>query len=129
MTKNLKISIIIAGVLLLIASGLFIFSYYAKNKQMNSTDKFAQCLKDKGVKFYGSWQCPHCIAQKEMFGVSKKYLPYTECAEKDGRTQTKACEDAGIRAYPTWRFSDGTEKTGRLSIETLAQRTGCPLSK
>ena len=38
-------------------------------------DEFAQCLKDKGATFYGAFWCPHCQAQKKLFGTSVKFLP------------------------------------------------------
>ena len=39
-------------------------------------DGVAQCLTEKGVKFYGAFWCPHCQNQKKMFGRSARLLPY-----------------------------------------------------
>lgn len=94
-------------------------------------DAFAQCLKDKGAIFYGAFWCPHCQAQKKMFGSSAKLLPYVECSTLDTKSQTQICRDAGIKSYPTWRLADGTDipnETGSgVSLETLAAKTSCEL--
>jgi hypothetical protein len=42
----------------------------------------------------------------------------------------RSCEpqaEAGVHGYPTWVFPDGSQASGRQSIETLAARSGCPL--
>ncbi len=67
-------------------------------------DAFATCLKDKGAIFYGAFWCPHCKAQKEVFGSSVKLLPYVECSTADGTNQTQICKDKNILSYPTWVF-------------------------
>src|SRR5436853_621590 len=67
-------------------------------------DAFAKCIKDKGAQFYGAFWCPHCQAEKARFGKSAKYLPYIECLNPDGQSQTQVCIDKGISSYPTWFF-------------------------
>ena len=89
-------------------------------------DSFAQCIKDKGAKFYGAFWCPHCQAQKAAFGGSVKYLPYIECSNAD-KTQNATCNAAGIQSYPTWEFTDGTRVTGEQSMQVLSDKTGCAL--
>ena len=91
-------------------------------------DQFAQCLADKGAKFYGAFWCPHCANQKRLFGNSVHLLPYIECSESDGKTQTSICQEKKIQSYPTWIFADGTVVTGEQSLAALAQKTGCSLS-
>lgn len=92
-------------------------------------DEFAQCLKDSGATFYGTFWCPHCQSQKALFGRSMKFVPYVECSTPDGRGQTSVCRDAGITSYPTWQFNSSTtdRMSGQLSLETLAEKTGCVL--
>ena len=90
-------------------------------------DTFAQCLKDKGAIFYGAFWCPHCQAQKKMFGSSQKLLPYVECSLASGQGQTQACIDKKIEGYPTWEFSDGSRLSGEIPLEQLAEKTSCPL--
>lgn len=90
-------------------------------------DSFAQCITDSGAKFYGTFWCPHCQAQKAKFGKSAKFLPYIECSTADGQNQLQVCKDAGITAYPTWFFANASSTTGELELSDLAEKTGCPL--
>lgn len=113
-------------VVLLVSAGLMAWSSNAP-KGAGELDGFAQCLGEKGATFYGAFWCPHCKEQKKMFGNSERLLPYVECSTPDGRGQTARCAEAGIQSYPTWVFADGATSTGTLSLETLAERTGCQL--
>ena len=88
----------------------------------------AQCLKDKGVIFYGAFWCPHCKKQKELFSDASPALPYVECSTPDGNDQTQICKDKGIHSYPTWKFSDGGELTGEQKLTTLAASSSCDVA-
>lgn len=90
-------------------------------------DEFAQCLSDKGAKFYGAFWCPHCQNQKAMFGKASKKLPYIECSTPDGQTQLSICKDAGVASYPTWSFMDGSKIEGEVQLDALAEKTSCVL--
>ena len=92
-------------------------------------DDFASCLDSNGVKFYGAFWCPHCQNQKALFGNSANLLPYIECATPDGKGQLQACIDQKIKNYPTWEFKDKSRLSGELSMQTLAQKSGCKLPK
>jgi thiol-disulfide isomerase/thioredoxin len=94
-------------------------------KKPGKYDTFAQCITDSGAKFYGAWWCPHCAAQKALFGKSVKHLPYVECQTQDQK-QNATCDAVGITGYPTWIFKDGTRITGEQTFATLAQKTNCP---
>ncbi len=85
--------------------------------------ELAQCLTEKGVKFYGASWCSHCQDQKDLFGEAAKKLPYVECAV--GNQQAKACTDAGIEGYPTWKNSAGEKKSGVFEFDELAKFSGC----
>lgn len=90
----------------------------------NSTshkNNLAKCLKQKGVKFYGTSWCPHCKNQKSLF-TNPKDLPYIEC---DNPEHEKKCQDADIIGYPTWVFPDGRKIAGELSIAQLKQYSNC----
>ena len=110
----------------LLVVGGFGASYYMKTLP-GKYDGLAQCLKDKGATFYGAFWCPHCQAQKEMFGNSAKKLPYVECSNPDGKSQTQICIDKGIQSYPTWEFTDGSRLSGEQQPSVLAEKTGCTL--
>jgi len=82
----------------------------------------AKCLDEKGAKFYGTPTCPYCTGQKEMFGQAAEYLPYVDCTEKRDE-----CEAANVGGVPDWRFPDGSQQLGMLTIEKLAELSGCEL--
>ncbi|MDB5266931.1 MAG: hypothetical protein JWN89_746 [Parcubacteria group bacterium] len=90
-------------------------------------DSFATCLKDKGVTFYGAFWCPHCQAQKALFGSAQKLLPYVECSNPDGNSQNETCNAAKIASYPTWVFPNGDRLTGEQTFETLSSKSSCEL--
>ena len=120
----------IAVVIIVVAGiGISYFSYVDQNGGITPGhyDELAQCIKDKGVTFFGAFWCPHCQAQKKAFGTSEKLLPYEECSTPDGQGQLQVCKDAGVTTYPTWKFADGTTVTGEQTPADLAAKTGCSL--
>jgi thiol-disulfide isomerase/thioredoxin len=118
--------IVSLGLLAAILIILFIFWFKDKN-QPGPYDAFSQCLKEKGAVFYGAFWCPHCQNQKKVFGKSAKFLPYVECSTPDGRGQTALCQQKKIDGYPTWEFADGSREIGEVSLQKLAEKTGCAL--
>ncbi len=128
-----RIFFIVIGAIVLIGIGAAIFSSKKSGnigegglETLSPKAAFAQCLADKGVKFYGAFWCPHCQAQKKLFGTQAiKKLPYVECSTPDGKSQNQECKDAGIKGYPTWKFTDGSVQTGELTFAQLAEKTGC----
>lgn len=119
--KNIVIALVIIIIL------LFGWYYYNEATTPGQYDEFAQCTADSGAKFFGAFWCPNCDNQKKLFGKSEKLLNYIECSTPNGQAQLPVCSEAGIEAYPTWEFSDGTRLTGTLSFETLSEKTGCEL--
>ena len=102
-------------------------SFFIK-AQPGQLDTFAQCLKDKGVTFYGAFWCPHCQATKAMFGNSAKLLPYVECSTPDGKGQLQICKDKGVTSYPMWTFANSTTTlNGERTLQELSELSGCPL--
>lgn len=109
--------------------GVLVFARYSATREpekevLTVYDTFAQCIADAGAKFYGTFWCSHCKAQKALFKQSKK-LPYIECSTPNGQAQTQECTEKGIKGYPTWIFADGTELSGEQSFEKLSEKTGC----
>jgi thiol-disulfide isomerase/thioredoxin len=88
-------------------------------------DTLAQCIKDRGVIFYGAFWCPHCQRTKALFGKSAKLLPYVECSTPDGQGQTQLCKDKGVTSYPFWVRPDGATMGGENTIEQWAAFSGC----
>lgn len=123
--KGKGVTIFWAVIALLIVGGLG-WTMYAKTLP-GKYDGLAQCLTEKGAKFYGAFWCPHCQDQKKAFGNSAELLPYVECSNPDGKSQTQICIDKQVQQYPTWEFADGSRVTGQKSPAELAEKTGCTL--
>ena len=122
-------SLLSIGIITLaILFGIGFYSYRQENTP-GKLDSFAQCLKDKGVIFYGAFWCPHCQAQKALFGRSAKLLPYFECSTPDGKSQLPVCTEKGIKGYPTWVFPDESRIQQEATLAQLAEKTSCELPK
>lgn len=121
----------VLGVLIVGLVGIAMFQSKQAPAGPGKYDSFAMCLKDKGATFYGAFWCPHCQAQKKLFGSSAELLPYVECSTADGRDSTQLCKDKKIEGYPTWELADGTripvENSAGVTLETLAAKTSCEL--
>ena len=59
-----------AAIALLVLAVFGAAYYVGYHKRTHKYDAFARCLKDRQVKMYGAYWCPHCAEQKEMFGES-----------------------------------------------------------
>ncbi len=128
MEKSTRITIIIGIIALVAIIGLLFYAGRAEGGP-GKLDGFAQCLKDKGVTFYGAFWCPHCQNQKALFGNSKKFLPYVECSTPNGQGQTDICKANKIASYPTWVFADHSTSTGEVALDVLSAKSNCPLPK
>jgi thiol-disulfide isomerase/thioredoxin len=134
MPNNAKIFVSVVGILILgtIATAMVRSNGSNVPAGPGKYDTFAQCLKDNGATFYGAWWCPHCQAQKKLFGSSQKLLPYVECyVYPDTNNSLPVCLDKNITSYPTWELKDGTrlavENSAGVTLETLAEKTSCEL--
>lgn len=129
MENNKKIFFGVLGILVVGVIGLAVVRAKSSTEPAGpgKYDQFATCLGEKGAVFYGAFWCPHCNAQKKLFGTSKKLLPYVECSTADGQGQTQICIDKKIDGYPTWEFADGSRLNGEIALATLAEKTQCVL--
>jgi thiol-disulfide isomerase/thioredoxin len=126
MDRDSKVILIVGALIAVVIIGLF--AYSAKTNQLpGELDGFESCLKEKGATFYGAFWCPHCQAQKKLFGRSVKNVPYVECSTPNGQSQMAICIENNIESYPTWVFADGSRTTGEQTLSTLAEKTGCVL--
>lgn len=123
MKKVLKT--IIPWIILVLAIVLIVFLAKYKNRS-NPLSEFAQCITESGAKYYGAFWCPNCQHQNQDFKQAKKYIEYIECSTPN-KERKEICTEAGITAYPTWEFGDGTRITGYQTLETLAEKTSCEL--
>lgn len=88
-------------------------------------ENLAKCLTQKGMKFYGAYDCGWCKKQKELFGEAAKFLPYIECVDEKTEEMTAKCKNAGITGFPTWETPDKKRESGFQSPEKLAELSGC----
>jgi uncharacterized membrane protein len=120
--KLLTISVIIAGVVLLGSI------YLQSNRLSTESDSFqmglAKHLGGIGATMYGSFQCPHCLTQKLLFGKEAfKYVRYVECDPMGENANTALCYEKGIHSYPTWEIN-GRFYIGTRSLQELARISG-----
>lgn len=115
----------VGGLILLVGAPLAYWAYTMT--QPHPLDAFAQCLGERGAKFYGAFWCPVCARQKAAFGRAQRLLPYVECSPPSRQGQYPECREKNIRGYPTWIFSDGERLEGLVPLSVLAEKTGCPL--
>jgi arsenate reductase-like glutaredoxin family protein len=93
-----------------------------------SPEQLAQCLKAKGVKFYGSPKCGHCNKQKEMFeGAFEKYLSTNFHNCKGSSAEQAECARRGTYPFPTWvEPTSGKKLPGpEHSLEQIARTFSC----
>ncbi|MBI4159124.1 hypothetical protein HY500_02600 [Candidatus Woesearchaeota archaeon] len=124
--KSFKKYIIIVLVVILLLGSIFYF--YSKGKGPGRYDGFVNCLSEKGVKFYGSFQCSFCQKQKAMFEKSAKLLDsknvYVECGPL-GNFNSQ-CLSSGVSSVPLWKI--GNESlSGLQQLEVLAEKSECNL--
>lgn len=125
---------ILGAVVILIAGAIGLFVFMPQKAAAPTTEipagkytDLAECIAKSGAKFYGAFWCPHCKAQKELFGDAAEKLPYVECSTPDGKEVNQICKDAGVEGYPTWVFANGTRATGEVPLASLASSTSCTL--
>lgn len=111
-----KMRLCLAIAIFLMGSLIF-SSSYSKGKY----DTFTNCLKEEGVVFYGTLNCPICKLQKELFKESMNKLDYVECSLNKRR-----CAKEGVTEYPSWKIN-GSIYTSELSLIDIADLSGCNL--
>lgn len=83
----------------------------------------AMHMADHGAVMYGSYKCPHCNQQKQMFGEAFRYIKYVECNPKGENANPSLCFAKGVMNYPTWEI-DGKFYEGAMPLEQLSKITG-----
>ena len=77
-----------------------------------------------GSKKYGTFWCPHCFEQKQLFGKEAfQEIDYIECAPNGKNPDPQACVAAGIQSYPTWKIK-GQVLRGTQLPKKLAEVSG-----
>lgn len=84
----------------------------------------ASHLKQIGAKFYGTYWCPYCTKQKDLFGAQAfRQINYIECDEKGRNGRPDLCIKANISRFPTWEIK-GRLYSGLQSLQELADLSG-----
>lgn len=123
------------AIAVLFAAALGFVTYYAHAKTVPSGtyDTFAQCVYEKGMRMYGAKTCSYCIKQRALFGDAVKYIKEIECDPRYPNAETERCIAKKIERTPTWILENTAGDTvkrfdpGVLSLQTLAEETGCVL--
>ena len=104
-------------------------SFFIQSKELSarSNDTFqvglAKHLRKIGAAMYGTYWCPHCNAQKELFGGAFNHIKYVECDSRGDRANPALCAEKGIRRYPTWEIK-GRFYLGAKSLQELSELSG-----
>lgn len=97
-----------------------------KSTSGNAELQLADHLRKQGAKMYGSYWCPHCFEQKQLFGKQAwAKIDYIECAAdaKKNKPQVEVCQQAGIKGFPTWEIK-GKQDPGMKKLAKLAELSG-----
>ncbi|NIP30448.1 MAG: hypothetical protein GTO02_10760 [Candidatus Dadabacteria bacterium] len=87
----------------------------ATQEQIN----LAKHLKKLNSTMYGSYKCPHCNSQKQLFGNAFKYITYVECHSRGPNANPGLCFTKGVKRYPTWEIN-GKFYEGFFTLEKLS---------
>jgi glutaredoxin len=79
----------------------------------------AEHLTKTGAKMYGTYWCPYCHRQQELFGGAASRVPVVECDPKGTNAQPQSCEQANVQSFPSWQIN-GKLYRGLRSLEELA---------
>ncbi len=120
---KLSSNVIIFGTIVVVIAGIIGINIWQKNKP-SSYDDFAQCITDKGGKMYGAYWCPHCTAQKNLFGSAFRKINYVECSSPGSKT-FDLCSD--IETVPVWETSTGLRQNGEMTFQQLSEKFDCAL--
>ena len=72
---------------------------------------------------YGTYWCPSCDKQKEIFGSAASLITEVECDPRGKNAQPEVCNVQGIHAYPSWVIN-GKVYRGFQSLGQLATISG-----
>lgn len=125
-------SLLITFIIGAIMSGIVVFSSHSIqsssiDRELNESNSFqtglAKHLGTIGATMYGSYKCPHCLDQKQLFGKAFKHVRYVECNSKGENANPSLCFVKGISIYPTWEIM-GRYYQGQIPLEKLSEMSG-----
>lgn len=102
-------------VLVIVAAVLFFSNKNPDGLSSSQRATLAQELSARNITLYTTSTCPHCKAQKAVFGAEIRYLRVITCdIQPDDFCGT-------LSAVPTWRLPDGEIITGVLEFKNLQE--------
>ncbi|MAF51379.1 MAG: hypothetical protein CMH64_04790 [Nanoarchaeota archaeon] len=125
--KNLLL--IITLTFLVFVSGCI--SQERKIEESTELNSFAKCLRDSGLKMYGSYTCAICKKQRSLFDSSFEIIGEVECHPRGENPETERCLKMDIQKTPTWILEKDEIEIKRLegyqTLENLAELSGCQI--
>lgn len=104
--------------------GSIVASASTNSTNVEAVMALASHLNEIGAKFYGTYWCPYCTKQKELFGKEAfQKINYIECDPAGKNAQPEVCQKANIQAFPTWEIN-GRQYAGLQSLQELADISG-----
>jgi len=95
-------------------------------KQLTETSAefaLANHLSQTGAKMYGTFWCPYCNRQKQLFQDAVSRLTIIECDPNGANAKPELCSQANVSSYPSWEIN-GQLYRGMRSLDELAQISG-----
>lgn len=84
-----------------------------------ATTALAEHLTQTGAKMYGTYWCPYCERQEQMFGDAITKVQVIECDPQGDKAQPQLCTQAKVSSFPTWEIN-GQLYEGLRSLDDLA---------
>jgi glutaredoxin len=72
---------------------------------------------------YGTYWCPYCTKQKQLFGEAISEVQYVECDPRGDNASPELCESFGVRSFPTWQIN-GQSYSGSRDLKDIATISG-----
>ena len=88
-------------------------------------EELSKCLATSGMKFYTAWWCPYCKQQLKTLSDAGVRAEIIACYPEGSMQKNALCTEQGVKYFPTWEHGSGERTLGALSLETLANISGC----
>ncbi len=96
----------------------------SRSSGVSSEEALARHLNRIGAKLYGTYWCPYCNMQKNVFGEKAfSQINYVECDLAGQNPRPDLCRKANVSSYPTWEIKSQLY-SGMRSLQELADLSG-----
>ncbi len=111
------------AVLALLFCNLFAKAEISLESNPPAVKALAQCLQQNKATMYGTKNCGHCNAQKDMFGPYFKYVRFVDC--RASNADSKECNQQKVGKFPQWSFENGQKIVREASLDQIARKANC----